>query len=341
MMMKRQDSQETLSSLPPPTYESPDTVTPPNRVASTAMTPESVYQNTVGYNPVLPSPPMHNQSENATLDHELRSKLYELVHQISKEDLTSSDDEPIQKVIDRRYDGAREKENDRVRHRKRNNEAQKESNGKTEMERNKRKMERLSERWIERQVRRECEEIDVVRQRHKERDQKREGNDELVRLMEKHQNLDRQQKTESQRQVERNWQVRQVETESENEREAEKMKPEETEPHMLARVNGLSMRRDLQENETQQVTINTEKAKDGWVDIKKSVEEEHSEKGLYLTEEKVNQGLLQRSNSERGSEKRAEPHNHSAPIDPEEQMSQTEVRRKSTEPESVDQFECN
>lgn len=340
MMMKRQDSQETPSSLPPPTYQSPDTVTPPNHVTSTALTPESVYQYTVASNPVLPSPPMHNQSKNDTLDHELRSKLYELVHQISKEKLTSSDDEPIQKVIDRQYDGVREKENDRVRHRKRNNEAQKESNGKIEMERNKRKMERLSERWIERQIRRECEESDVVRQRYRERDQKREGNDEVEKQMEKQQNCDRQQKIESQRQVERSWQVRQVETESENERKAEKMKSVEIEPHMLARVSGLSIRRDLQESETQQVTIITEKAKDGWVNMKKSVKEEHSEEGHYLTEEKVNRGLLQRSKSERGSEKRAEAHNHSTPFDPEEQMSPTEVRRKSTEPESVDQFKC-
>ncbi|MCJ8745672.1 hypothetical protein PDJAM_G00132940, partial [Pangasius djambal] len=274
MMMKRQDSQETPSTLPPPTYQSPNTVTQPNNVTSTAMSPEFVYQNTVACNPVLPGPLKHNQSENDTLDHELRSKLSELVDQISKEDLTSSDDEPFRKVIDRQHDGEREEESDRVIQRERKNEAQKESsNGKIEMERNKRKMERLSERWLERQISRECEESDVVHQRLRERDRKREGTNELERQMEKQQDGYRQQKTERQRQVERSWQVSKVETESENERKAEKVKSVEIEPHMLAQVNGLSMRRDLQVNETQQVTIITEKAKDGQVNIKKSVEE--------------------------------------------------------------------
>ncbi|XP_053083840.1 rab effector MyRIP isoform X2 [Pangasianodon hypophthalmus] len=297
MMMKRQDSQETPSTLTSPTYQSPDTVMQPNNVTSTAMTPEFVYQNTVACNPVLPSSMMHNQSENDTLDHELRSKLSELVDQIRKEDLTSSDDEPFRKVIDRQRDGEREEESDGVRQRERKNEAQKESsNGKMEMERNKRKMERLSERWLERQISRECEESDVVRQRLRETDRKREGTNELERQMEKQQDGYRQQKTVRQRQV------RKVETESENERKAEKVKSVEIEPHTLAQVNGLSMRRDLQVNETQQVTIITEKAKDDEVNIKKSVEE-HSEKGHYLTEDSLSL---------------------STPSGPEEQMSQTE-----------------
>ncbi|KAF4075881.1 hypothetical protein AMELA_G00223960 [Ameiurus melas] len=81
MMMKRQESQET-PSLPLHTYHSPDTLTPPNHVTSTAMISEFVFKNTVASNPVLSSPPMHIQSENDTLDHELRSKLSELVDQI-------------------------------------------------------------------------------------------------------------------------------------------------------------------------------------------------------------------------------------------------------------------
>lgn len=338
MMLKRQESQETPSSLPLPTYQSPNTLTPPNHVTSTAMIPEFVYKNTVASNPVLPSPPMHNQSENDTLDDELRSKLSELVDQISKEESTSSDDESIRKVIDRRRDGERVKESDRVRQRERKNEAQKESNGKIELENKKRKMERLNERWIERQISRECEESDVVRQRHRERNQKREGNYGVERQMEK-QDWDREQKMEGQRQVERSWQVRQVETESENERKSEKVKSLEIEPHTIIQVNGLIMIRDLQESETQQVTISFEKAKEGGADVKKSVEEEeHSEKGHYMTEERVNRGLLQRSNSERGSEKRSEAHSHSTPSDPEDQTSPTEVSMKSPEPESVGQI---
>ncbi|KAK3515373.1 hypothetical protein QTP70_018736 [Hemibagrus guttatus] len=113
MMMKGQDNQETPSSLSPPTNQLPDTVTPLNHVTSPALTPEFVYKNTVASNPVLPSSLMYTQSENDTLDHELRSKLSELVYQFSKEELTSSDDEPIRKVIDRQHGGEREKESDR------------------------------------------------------------------------------------------------------------------------------------------------------------------------------------------------------------------------------------
>lgn len=312
MMMKRQDSQETPSPLPPLTYQSPDAVTPHNYVTSTTMTPELVYQNRVASKTMLPNPPMQNQSENDTLDHELRSKLSELVHQISKEDLTSSDDEPIHKVIDRRCVGEWAKESDRVIHRERKNESQKESNGKIEMERNKRKMERLSERWIERQIVRECEEFDVVRQRHRERDQKREGSTEIQRER-KNQDWERQ-KEEKQSQLERSWQKRQVETEIEN----------EIEP---------LCERDVQDSETQQVTI-TEKAKDGGLDAKERVEEGH-----YLNEEKVNRGLLQRKKSEKDSEKRTEACSCSAPSNPEEQISPTEVRRENKESESVFQFQ--
>ncbi|XP_058232909.1 rab effector MyRIP isoform X3 [Hemibagrus wyckioides] len=306
MMMKGQDNQETPSSLPPPTNHLPDTVTPLNHVTSPALTPEFAYKNTVASNP------MYTQSEN---DHELRSKLSELVYQINKEELTSSDDEPIRKVIDRRHGGEREKESDRVRQRERKNESQKENNAKIEMERNKIKMERLSERWLQSQISRECQESDVVRQGRRERDQNRERNDEVEMQMEK-QDLDRQKKIEREKQVERSWQVRQVETESEDEKKAEKVNSAEIMPHMITI-------RDLQESETQQVTIITVKAKEAGVDIKKSMEDQHSEKGHYLTKEKVNRGLLQRSKLEGDSGKRAEAHSHSASA-PDEQTSPTE-----------------
>ncbi|XP_046689805.1 rab effector MyRIP isoform X2 [Silurus meridionalis] len=324
MVMKRQDSQEILNPLPPSTFQSTDTVTSPKHVTSTAMTPEFVYQNTVASNFVLPSTAMQNKSENDTMDHELRSKLSELVDQISKEELTSSDDEPMQKVMDRQCYGERKKESDRVRWRERKIGAHKENNGTIDMERNKRKMERLSERWIERQISRECVENEVVRQSHREKDQKKEGNDDLVKQMEKHLDWDRQQKSERQMQVERNWQGGQVETESENETKTENMNLVEIEPLMITRVNGMRMIGDLKESETQQMTIITEQAQEDRLEIKKNVEEEHNVKEHYSTQEMENRGLLQRNNSERASESSAEAHNHSTPSDPEEQQSSTE-----------------
>ncbi|XP_027028849.2 rab effector MyRIP [Tachysurus fulvidraco] len=298
MMMKGQDRQETPPSLPPPTNQLPDTVTPLNHVTSTA------------FDPVLSSSLMYTQSENDILDHRLRSKLAEMVYQISKEELTSSDDEPIRKVIDMQCDGERMKESGREQQREIKNESQKASDGKIEMDRNKTKMERLSERWLQSQISRECQESDVLRQGHRESDQNIEGNEEVERKMEK-QDLGTQQKIERGRQVERSWQVRQVETESENERKVEKVNSVEIVPHMKTI-------RSLQESETQQVTIITVKAKEAFVDVKKSVEEQPSENGHYLTKEKVNSVLLQR-----GSGKREDAHSHSA-SDPDEKTSATE-----------------
>ncbi|KAF5901804.1 rab effector MyRIP isoform X1, partial [Clarias magur] len=303
ILMKGQDHQETL---PPPIYQSTGTVTPPNHVNSTAMT-EFVYQNTVASNPVLPAQ-LIDQSQNESLAHDSRLQLSKIVVPICKEELTSSDDEPVRKVIDRRGNGEREEESDRVRHREKTNETQKESRYKMDMEMTKMKMERLGERWIERQIKSECEKSDVVRQR--ERDEKREENAE-ERQMEKHQGWDRQEKIERKSHVERNWQVRQLDNECKTERKAEKSV--EKEAHMETRVSGFRMLRDVQDSKTQQIPI----IPDGGVNMKKSVEEEHSEKGHYLTEESVNRGLTQRS-------KRAEAHSHSDPSDPEEQTSPTE-----------------
>lgn len=331
MMMKRQDNQETSSSLTCPTYQ--DTVTPPSHVTSTAMIPEFVYKNTVASNTVFPNLLMYKKSENDTVDHELRSKLSELVYEISKEELASSDDEPAQKVIDWRCNGEREKENDRVIQRERKNDSQKESNCKIEIVRNKLKMERLSKRWIEIQICREYEESDVVRQRHRERDQNREGSNELERQMEKHQEWDGQENIARQNQGKRNWHIRHVKTESENERKPEKVMSVETKTH--TRANGLSEhKRDLQESKTQQVKIITEKAKNCGVDTKKRVKE-HCERRHYLNEEKVNRGLPQRSNTEKDFEKVTEAHSNSAPSDKEEQMSPTEVSKKKISSESV------
>ncbi|XP_053343969.1 rab effector MyRIP isoform X1 [Clarias gariepinus] len=312
-LMKGQDHQETQSPLPPPIYQSTDTVTPPNHVTSTAMTSEFVYQNAVASNPVLPGQ-LTDQSKNESLAHDSRSQLSKTLVPICKEELSSSDDEPIRKVIDRRGNGEREEESYRVRQREKTNETQKESPYKIDMEWNKMKMERLGERWIERQIKSKCEKSDVVRQR--ERDQKRKENAEV----EKHQGWDRQEKTETKRHVERSWQVRQLDNECKTEKEAENIKSIEKEAPMDTRVSGFRMLRDLQDSKTQQMTI----IPDGGVNRKKSVEEEHSEKGHCLTEESINRGLIQKRKSERGSIKRAEAHSQSDLSDPEEQTSPTE-----------------
>uniref|UniRef100_A0A8C2KQL0 Rab effector MyRIP/Melanophilin domain-containing protein n=1 Tax=Cyprinus carpio TaxID=7962 RepID=A0A8C2KQL0_CYPCA len=113
MMMRRQQSQENPVPL---NYQAPDTVAPPDLLASDAMTPKPDYQNTVAHNSGATSPPMLSQlgaskpefniqgpllrgsSVNETLEQELRSKLCELVGQVSEMDVMSSDFETIREV---------------------------------------------------------------------------------------------------------------------------------------------------------------------------------------------------------------------------------------------------
>lgn len=326
MMIKQQKSHKSPSYFQSPTNQFPDTVTSSNYVTSTAMNSEFefMYQKTVASN----NPCMNNQSANDILDHELKSNLSELVHQTSKEESTSSDDELIHKVIDRRYVGERKEESNKVIQKERECETQTDGYGKIEIKRNKIKMERLSKRWKDRQICRECEDISGVRQKHKKGDEKEEQHIKLERQMET-QVWYREQNIKKQKQVTKKWQVRQVGTESENERKAEEIKSVEIEPHTLAQVNGLGeCERDLQESKTEKVRISTEKEKDGGVDTKKILKEEH-----YPNEKKVNRGLLQRNESERDSKKRADVHSHSAPFDPEEQMCPTEVSRLNNEQE--------
>lgn len=320
MMIKQQKSHKSPSYFQSHTNQFPDTVT------SAAMTSkfEFMYQKTVASN----NPCMNKQSANVTLDHELKSNLSELVHQTSKEESTSSDDELIQKVIDRRYVGERKEESNKVIQKERECETQKEGYGKIEIKRNKIKMERLSKRWMDRQICRECEDIGGVRQKHKKGDEQEEQHIKLERQMET-QVWYRAQNIKKQKQVKKNWQIRQVGTESENERKAEEIKSVEIEPHTLAQLNELGeCERDLKESKTEEVRISTEKEKDGGVDTKKILEEEHNP-----NEKKVNGGLLQRNESERDSKKRADVHSHSAPFDPEEQMCPTEVSRLNIEQE--------
>ncbi|XP_049319447.1 rab effector MyRIP isoform X2 [Astyanax mexicanus] len=294
MMMRRQQSQEAPPPLPPLQYQTPDTVTPPEVFTPGAMTPEPEYQDTVAPNSMAASPPTHNQAAptkpgptsqglrfraspgNDTMEQELRSKLSELVGQISREDMTSSEDEPIRKVSSRE----REKESERLRQREREKRMR---DGETE--RSRREMEKESEKRVERQISRERDIIDVVRPRHIEREQERER--ERQREVERERLLN----VEKQREVE--WQV---EIEKERRREMERQKREQ--------MNGPSLKMDLQE--IRKVSAVTENGNDGVIEKGKSIKEGSSATKDNPGEERVKRKLMQRSKSERGSERRSE-----------------------------------
>ncbi|XP_066502893.1 rab effector MyRIP [Hoplias malabaricus] len=290
MMMRRQQSQEAPTTLPLLHYQTPDTVTPPEILSPSAMTPEPEYQDRVDSNSMAACPPTNILPEarnlgsavqglnfraspgNDTMEQELRSKLSELVGQISREDMTSSEDEPIRKVGDRE----REKESEKLRQRERLSEGSKARNIERESK---------SEKRTERQMSREQDKSDVVRPRHRERERDVERERELHVEMER----------------ERRVQVRQLEAEIEDERlEIEMAVPAEVE---LA-VNGPSMRTDLMD--THEVTGVIETSTDGGIEKGKIVEEAKDATEDNPSEERVKRKLMQRSKSERGSEKRAE-----------------------------------
>ncbi|XP_062841823.1 rab effector MyRIP [Trichomycterus rosablanca] len=305
-MMKQQLSQE-----PPPTYQSLHTMTPPDMSIPSAITPDPTS--------MLSYPPMYSQagiqlgpgcqaySRNDTLEHQLRSKLSELVSQISKEDVTSSEDEAIRKVSDRR---CKIEKGSRVRQQERVDEAQKERDTRRDMERSKWEMERLSERWIERQISREHEGSDVVRQRRRDGDQRRESKEELTRLEGMRGDTEEQEKH-----MEKGFVMQEMDRQQVRQVGIDTGREEEVERAWQAQSNGPSTRT---EQDTWKVTSTSEKASDA----EKSVEEEDITIGEDLTEASVNEEMLQRSNSEDASEKGQEA--HSTPFDPEEQVSPTE-----------------
>ncbi|XP_072547191.1 rab effector MyRIP isoform X2 [Salminus brasiliensis] len=311
MMMRRQQSQEAPSPLPPLHYQTPDTVTPPEVLTPGAMTPEYEYQDTVAPNSMAASPPTHYQAGvnkpgptsqglkfraspgNDTMEQELRSKLSELVGQISREDMTSSEDEPIRKVSSRE----REKESERLRQREREKRMK---DG--EAEKSKREMEKESEKRMERQISRERDRSDAVRPRHVERQQERERDRQL--------DVEKQHETEWQIEIEKERrremerqkreQARRLEMESERERK-EMVRSADKE---LAQVNGPSMKTDMQE--IHEATIVTENDKDGGMEKGKSIKDGSGTAKDNPAEERVKRKLMQRSKSERGSERRAE-----------------------------------
>lgn len=192
MMMRRQQSQESPVPL---NYQTPDTVTPPDLLTSDAMTPEPDYQNTVAHNSGATSPPMLSQlgaskpefniqgpllrgsSVNETLEQELRSKLCELVGQVSEMDVMSSDFETIREVGNNQEDQVKDKEHEKMRPKERHESKRDKREGKRKKTGNQ----------CERQTVREMETSDTVRQINIAREIKR----------------DRERQKETERQVER------------------------------------------------------------------------------------------------------------------------------------------
>ncbi|XP_030625521.1 rab effector MyRIP [Chanos chanos] len=255
MMMRRQQSEETVRPL---NCQTPDTVTPPDLLTSGAMTPEPECQDTVAPNSIAHSPPALVQSGAAfqvsnpqspvlkgtgaadALEQQLRSKLCELVGQVSEKDVTSSKSELVRRVSEKWENREREKEREkqrqrskreRERERERSNEGRRERSSEREQERSKRETEGPNDRRLERQISRERDttkefvrqrqERDRERQRELERQVERER--ERQRELEQQAEREREKQREMERRIERDWE-RQKEIERQVEQEREKQK---------------------------------------------------------------------------------------------------------------------
>uniref|UniRef100_A0A672KQS6 RabBD domain-containing protein n=1 Tax=Sinocyclocheilus grahami TaxID=75366 RepID=A0A672KQS6_SINGR len=236
-MMMRQQSQDNPVPL---NYQAPDTVTPPDLLASDAMTPEPDYQNTVAHNSSATSPPMLSQlaaskpefriqgpllrgsSVNETLEQELKSKLCELVGQVSEMDVMSSDFEPIREVGDKQEDQVREKEREKLRPKERRESKQDKREEKSKETGNQ----------SERQTVREMDTSDAVRQINIAREMKRDR--ERQKEIESQVERERERQRELEKQIERNRERQreiemQVERKQERRREMEKELKQEQE----------------------------------------------------------------------------------------------------------------
>ncbi|KAK2869902.1 hypothetical protein Q8A67_024294 [Cirrhinus molitorella] len=261
MMMRRQQSQENPVSL---NYRNPDTVTPPDLLTSDVVTPEPDYQNTVAHNSSAASPPMlshpgaskpefsvqglllRGSSVNETLEQELRSKLCELVGQVSERDVMSSDFEPIREVNDKQEDRVREKESEKLRPKERRESKRDRREGKSKEIGNlsetqtqvmdtsnavkqinvareiKRDRERQKE--IERQVERERErQRELEKQIERDRERQREIEMQVERKQERQREMEKQLKQEQERQSE-------IEKDIEKKRKSIRMEKEKLEP---------------------------------------------------------------------------------------------------------------
>ncbi|XP_067290537.1 rab effector MyRIP isoform X2 [Pseudorasbora parva] len=341
MMIRRQQSQENPVPL---NYQTPDTVTPPDFLTSDAMTPEPDYQNTVAHNSSAASPLMRSlsgaskqgfnhqgpllrgSSVNESLEQELRSKLGEMVDQVSERDVMSSNFEPIREMGDKQEDRVREKESDKPRPKERRESKRDKKEGKLrEIEKlNERqivremdtsdavrqvnaerelKKERERQKEIERQVERERErQRELEKQIELDRERQREIEVQVVRKQERQREMEKQLKQEHERQSE-------IEREIETKRKSIRMEKKKLEPKVSVKSK---------EEDKQEVPCETVGASGRVKKQNNSLDEDNDETEM----EKVKRISPQRSKSETGLEKQ-------------EQLETKTTRSSTTSPDSV------
>ncbi|KAK7123947.1 hypothetical protein R3I93_022148 [Phoxinus phoxinus] len=341
MMIRRQQSQENPVPL---NYQTPDTVTLPDLLTSDAMTPEPDYQNTVAHNSSAASPLTWSQSGaskpgfnlqgpllrgssvNETLEQELRSKLGELVGQVSERDVISSNFEPIREVGDKQKDRLWESESEKLRPKERRESKRDKKEGKP----------RETEKPNERQTVREMDTSDAVRQIHIERELKRERErqEEIERQVERERERQRELEKQIERDRERQREIEvQVVRKQERQREMEKQlkqgqeRQSEVEREIKRKRKSIRMEKEKlepklsvksTEEDKQEGPCETEGASARVIKQNNSLEEDNNE----TEKEKVKRMSPQRSKSETWSETQ-------------EQLETKSTRSSTTSPDSV------
>ncbi|XP_051970551.1 rab effector MyRIP-like isoform X2 [Xyrauchen texanus] len=313
MMVRRQQSQETPVPL---SYQTPESVTPPELLTSEAMTPEPDYQNTVAHNssaiPLILSQPgaskqgfniqgplLRSPSVNETLEQELRYKLCELVGQVNERDVTTSDFEAISEAGD---------ESEKLRPKER-----------LERKRDKqtdREIEKQSEQWLERQAVEEMDTSDAIRQINIDREMKRER--ERKKEIERQVERERERQRELEKQIKRDRErLREIETQverkQERHREMEKQLEKEQERQsgiereIEKQRKSIRMGRQVQkepevrakskEGEKQEVVSGTEEISGEIIERNKNLQEDNHETDKSI-DEKVRRISPLRSKSE-------------------------------------------
>ncbi|XP_016389021.1 rab effector MyRIP-like, partial [Sinocyclocheilus rhinocerous] len=318
MMLRRQQSQDNPVPL---NYQAPDTVTPPDLLASDAMTPEPDYQNTVAHNSSATSPPMLSQlaaskpefriqgpflrcsSVNETLEQELRSKLCELVGQVSEMDVMSSDFEPIREVGNKQEDQVREKERKKLRPKERRESKQDKRDEKSKETGNQSEIQTVREMDTSDAVR----QINIAREMKRDREQQEEIESQVERERERPRELEKQieRNRERQREIEM-----QVERKQERQREMEKeLKQEQKRQSEIEREIEKKRKSIRMEKEKLEPIVSTKSKEEEkqessgrLMERNKSLKEDYDETEKP-NEEKVKRISPQRSQSETGSEK--------------------------------------
>ncbi|XP_056306092.1 rab effector MyRIP [Danio aesculapii] len=286
MMIRRQQSQEYTVPL---NYQTPHSVTPPDLLTFTSMSPEPEYQNTVAHNSSAASLPLVSQlgsnnpgfapqgpllrtsPVNETLEQELEYKLGELIGQVSERDVKSLDFEPISEVGNKQEDRVREKDSGKLRPKERRG---------SKRESKLREMEKQSERQTVKQMDTSdaVRQINIERQINKERERQRDIERQVERERERQRELEKQ-----------------IEKDRERRREIEMQKEKEKHTNGKREISGVKSREHEQE-----LVRETEEASGRALKRNKSLEEDK-----YETEkEKVNRISAQRSKSETAAERK-------------------------------------